>query len=135
MQVEQPQQSNDIQLSKELFQMYGLSNQQEIEALDTLLRHSHKYGNNDLRNGLSNMFRGMEHAVKVYSEMKNEIHSLHDGILVMRNEASEAKDQLLIAETMARQRLEVTPSLKFLIAPSFNTSTHTGTIQHSHCQL
>ncbi len=100
-----------IEISEELLRKFGVENRHEIEAVETFTRNAHFYGNDALCHGLSNMFKGMVHAAHIYSEMKEEIHSLHKGILEMRSSASDARDQAIIAETIARQRVEVRASI------------------------
>jgi hypothetical protein len=54
------------------------------------------------------MFSGMQNAMEVYAQMTTEIHSLHEGIVAMKKEVTEAKEQGLIAETASIQEAEVT---------------------------
>jgi hypothetical protein len=82
----------------DLLQKYGLVDQTEIDAIEAFVRHAYDYGNDTLKNGLTAMFTGMENAVRVYLEMKQEIHTLHEGILSMKQEALEMKEQLAMAE-------------------------------------
>lgn len=102
------QNSAIIPIDEDLLRKYGVEDTREIEAVENFIRQTHFYGNNALSHGLLMMFNGMQHAVAIYSEMKAEIYSLHQCILELKKEATDAKDQLAIAETTARQRLEVT---------------------------
>ena len=91
----------------ELLQKYGLSDRYEIEAVDAHMYNALKYGCDAQKKGISNLFTGMEQAVVIYTELKSEIHTLHQGILMMRKEVSETRDQLLLAETTASHKMEV----------------------------
>ncbi len=102
-----PHQCTDIPANADLLQKYGLVDHRETDAIEALVRNAYDYGNDTLKNGLATMFRGMENAIKVYMDMKQEIHTLHEGILIMKQEAQEAKEQLAIAETLTQQRAEV----------------------------
>jgi hypothetical protein len=95
----------------ELLQKYGIINQTEMDAVESLIRSAFGYGNEALRNGLLTMFRGMEQAVKVYMEMKNETVMLHEGILSMKKETLDMKKQINAAENVMRQKIEVNECL------------------------
>jgi hypothetical protein len=102
-----PRGSNCIQLNADILHKFGITDHQEAEAVETCIRNAHAYGNNALSNGLSNMFEGMAHAVRVYTDMKMEIHNLHEGILTLRNEASETKDRIISEESTRLRKIEV----------------------------
>ena len=78
-----------------------------METLDAFLDNFARFGCESLKNSLASMFTGMKNAMDVYSHMKTEIHSLHEGIMELRKELTEAKEQHLIAETAAIQSAEV----------------------------
>jgi hypothetical protein len=100
-------QSVDIPANADLLQKYGMADQSEMDAIEALVRNAYEYGNDTVKNGLATMFHGMENAVRVYVDMKQEIHTLHEGIMLMKQEALEMKEQLTLAETLARQKAEV----------------------------
>jgi len=102
-----PIQDHTIPMSEDLLRKYGVSDQHEIEAVETFIRNAHFYGNKSLSQGLSNLFKGMANAVDIYSSMREEILSLHKGVLDLQKEASDAKDQATNAELIAIQKLEV----------------------------
>lgn len=93
--------------SNELLQKYGLNDMREMEAVNESISNAHKYGNKEIKRGITNMIKGMEQAVVIYSEMKSEIQQLHQGILTLRKELSESRDQLLLTETTSMQKMEV----------------------------
>ena len=106
-----PRGSNCIQINADILiilHKFGVTDHQEVEAVETCIRNAHAYGNSALSNGLANMFEGMAHAVRIYTDMKMEIHNLHEGILALRNEASEAKDRILSEESTRLRAMEVT---------------------------
>ncbi len=94
-------------LTESCFLKYGLSNQHEVDAVNGVISTAHKYGCEALSSGLSNLFNGMDQAVVAFSEMKYEIQTLHQGILALRKEVADTRDQLYIAETTASQKMEV----------------------------
>ncbi len=94
-------------VNRELLLKYGVSNQIEADAINGVISTAHKYGCEALSHGLSNLFNGMDQAVVAFSEMKYEIQTLHQGILVLRKEVSDTRDLLYIAETTASQKMEV----------------------------
>ena len=94
-------------VNRELLLKYGVSNQSEADAINGVISTAHKYGCEALSHGLSNLFNGMDQAVVAFSEMKYEIQTLHQGILVLRKEVADTRDQLYIAETIALQKTEV----------------------------
>jgi hypothetical protein len=96
-----------IPANADLLQKYGMADRGEMDAIAALVRNAYAYGNDTVKNGLTTMFHGMENAVSVYADMKKEVHTLHDGILFMKQEAQEMKEQLTLAETLARQKAEV----------------------------
>jgi hypothetical protein len=60
-----------------------------------------------MSNGLANMLEGMAHAVCIYTDMKMEMHNLHERIFTLRNEASEAKDRIISEESTRLRKMEV----------------------------
>jgi hypothetical protein len=104
----QIQAGNTVTEKSTLLRNFGISDADELETLEAFLLNSVKYGSDPLKSGLANMFRGMQHAMEVYSQMTTEVHSLHEGIVAMKKEVTEAKEHSLIAETAAFQAAEVT---------------------------
>jgi len=90
-----------------ILQNFGLTDAVELETLEAFLGNFARFGCEPLKNGLVNMFNGMKHAMDVYSHMTIEIHSLHEGIVELKKELTEVKEQHLIAETAAIQTAEV----------------------------
>ncbi len=103
-----PRGSNCVQINADVLHKFGITDRQEAEAVETCIRNAHAYGNSALSNGLANMFEGMAHAVRIYTDMKMEIHNLHEGILTLRNDASEAKDRIISEESTRLRKMEVT---------------------------
>ena len=99
--------SDTFVFSEEILRKYGVNDPREIEAVNESISNAHKYGNKEIKRGISNMVKGMEQAVAIYTEMKSEIQKLHQGILSMRKELTETREQLLLAETTASHKMEV----------------------------
>jgi len=119
-------------VSADLLQKYGVNDARQQEAVEALVRGTNTYGNGHLLNGLHTMFKGMSRAVDVHTEMTNEIHLLHEGILTLRKEVSDAKEQLSTAEAMAQQRIEV---LQHSSCTHNMTATLTRCIHQEQCRL
>lgn len=124
--------SSDIPVSADLLQKYGVNDAQQQEAVEALVRGTNTFGNSHLLNGLHAMFKGMSRAVDVHTEMTNEIHLLHEGILTLRKEVSDAREQLSTAEAMAQQHIEV-PQHSSLHTNTTATLTHV--IRQEQCRL
>jgi hypothetical protein len=86
---------------------FGLYDSQELETLDAFLENFVRFGCEPLKDGLTNLFKGMQTAMDVYSQMKTEMHSLHVGVVELKQELTEAKEQHIAAETAAVQSMEV----------------------------
>ena len=91
----------------QILQNFGLTDPTELETLNAFLDNFGRFGCEPLKNGLTSMFMGMKNAMDVYSHMKAEIHSLHEGIVELKKELTEAKEQHLIAEAAAIHSAEV----------------------------
>jgi hypothetical protein len=98
---------NTVTEKSTLLRTFGISDVDELETLEAFLLNSVKFGSDQLKSGLANMFSGMQNAMEVYAQMTTEIHSLHEGIVAMKKEVTEAKEQGLIAETASIQEAEV----------------------------
>ena len=94
-------------LSEELLEKFGLTERLELQTLKDFLSNTLQYGNESLKSGLENLFDGMEHAVSVYSKLIEEVNMLNNGIISLKLDANEAREQALLAETMTAQRSEV----------------------------
>ncbi len=86
---------------------FGLYDSQELETLDAFLENFARFGCEPLKDGLTNLFKGMQTAMDVYSQMKTEMHALHAGVVELKQELTEAKEQHIAAETAAVQSMEV----------------------------
>jgi hypothetical protein len=110
-----PRGSNCIQINADSYtNSESLALTPEAEVVETCIRNAHAYGNKlpttvaaALSNGLANMLEGMAHAVRIYTDMKMEIHNLHEGIFALRDEASEAKDRIIGEESTRLRKMEV----------------------------
>ena len=98
---------------EELLQKFGIAEKNELDIVVSFIQNTNDWGHETLQRGLENMFGGMQRASVVYSEMKSEIQILHQGILAVKKEAREAKDQLIIADSAAVQRTEVCADVRF----------------------
>ena len=87
---------------------FGITDTTELETLEAFFLNSVKYGSDSLKSGLANMFEGMQNASELHSQMTTEIHTLYEGIVAMKRDILEAKEQGLAAETIAIQATEVT---------------------------
>ncbi len=86
---------------------FGLTDTEELDTIGAFLCHSVKWGSEPLVLGFANMFKGMKKAVVVYEQMKVEIHSLHIGVLAMKSEINDLKDQHTATEALAAHVAEV----------------------------
>ena len=96
-----------VPINADLLQKYGVCEVHQTEAVEALVRSACTYGNESLISGLQRMFQGMQTAVEIHTETTNEIYLLHEGILRMKHEVSDAKEQLATAEAMAQQHMQV----------------------------
>ncbi len=106
----------------QLLRNFGLTDEVELDTVGAFLCHSVNWGSESLVNGFSNMFKGMHKAIEVYGQMKAEMNSLHTGIMAMKSEMSELKDQHVATETAAIQAAAVNLLLPVYI---FNLLTYT----------
>jgi hypothetical protein len=123
-------------LSEELLEKFGLTERLELQTLKDFLSNTLQYGNESLKSGLENLFDGMEHAVSVYSKLIEEVNMLNNGIISLKLDANEAREQALLAETMTAQRSEVLLNHGFPTPIIRLTSQYlAGTVQASEYQL
>ena len=99
--------SSSMPINATLLRKYGLSEVHQTDAVEALVRSACTYGNESLITGLQIMFKGMNAAVEIHAETTNEIYLLHEGILRMKQEVSDTKEQMASAEAMAQQHMQV----------------------------
>ena len=109
---------------------FGITDTTELETLEAFFLNSVKYGSDSLKSGLANMFEGMQNASELHSQMTTEIHTLYEGIVAMKRDILEAKEQGLAAETIAIQATEVTLFVSHGNACTLILLINTGEMQY-----
>ncbi len=118
----------------QILQNFGLHDPQELETMDAFLENFARFGCEPLKEGLTSLFEGMKHAMDVHSQNETELHSLHAGVIDLKKELTEAKEQHIAAESATTQMMEVRAHNAALVCFTDTYST-TGEMSPGQCKL
>ncbi len=94
-------------INADLLGKFLTDNTADMDTLLSFIEWLFSFSDEKIKRCLVSMFTGMANAISLFSSMKDEVKALNQGILAMKGQAEDYKEQLLYIEITTTQKFEV----------------------------